>query len=67
MNYEEWSKSIKLDQTVTPNFAAAELQWNKREDGFYHGDTEVTEKNSNVGISENCSSFENLHLSNPTV
>ena len=22
MKYEEWSKSIELDQTVTPNFAA---------------------------------------------
>jgi hypothetical protein len=32
MNYEEWSKSIELDRTLTPNFAAAELQKKRRED-----------------------------------
>jgi hypothetical protein len=26
MNYGEWSKSIELDRTVTPNFAARERQ-----------------------------------------
>ena len=32
MNYEEWSKSIELDRTLTPNFVMARLQQIGRED-----------------------------------
>ena len=32
MNYEEWSKSIELDRTLTPNFAVTGLSQNGRED-----------------------------------
>ena len=32
MIYEEWSKSIELDRTLTPNFLAAEFQRKSREE-----------------------------------
>ena len=41
MNYGEWSKSIKLDQTLTPNFAGSWIRGNWRED-FEQKITKVT-------------------------
>ena len=32
MNYEEWSKSIELEQTLTPNSVANQIQWKTAED-----------------------------------
>jgi hypothetical protein len=32
MKYEEWSKSLELARTLTPDFSATELQRNRRED-----------------------------------